>query len=214
MTLDLDPSNDFLRVTDGLAAVTVTRPGRSGSTAVTHALRQQLRTREAEASAGRYTASDVAWHLPVSELAEAPRPGDVICDAEGEHWTVLDAQKTALASRWRCVARNLAVCHALDQYVDVEKAVYAKGDGGAEEPAWHTWRTGLRAKIQPAAVEVASQHGRTAAAARYKVFLTEDLALDHSHRIRAPDGTLYRVLACGKAGRIDALLEVDVQLDS
>lgn len=210
MTLDFDPSDDLASVADGLQSVTVKRPGSSESTEVTHALMRAVRTRELEESNGRYTAGDVAWHLPASELAAPPRPGDVIVDADGRRWTVLDVQQTVLGSRWRCVARNLAVVHGLDTYVDVEQATYTKGTGGAERATWHVWRTGLAARIQPAEIQVKDEHDRRTTAARFKVFLAEDLELDHTHRIKGPDGAIYRILACRKAERIDALAEIDV----
>jgi hypothetical protein len=210
MALQFDPSDDLAQVVDGLAAVIVTRPGSSAKTDVPHALRRPIRTREAQESGGRYTAGDVVWHLPASELSTAPRPGDVILDAGGGRWTVLDVRQTTLDGRWRCVARELAVVHGLDQHVDIEKATYAKGEGGADVPTWHVWKTGLRAKIQPGLIEMSDDHQRQVTTAGFTVFLAEDVSLDHTHRIKAPDGTVYRVLACRKADRIDALLEIDV----
>jgi hypothetical protein len=208
--MDFDPTDDFPNTSDGLTAVTVTRPGGSSSTEVSHALRRPIRTREAEKSGGRYTASDVTWHLPASELSAAPRPGDVIVDAEGQRWTLLDVTQTTLGARWRCVSRNLAVVHGLDAYVDVEKAEYAKGAGGADQPTWHTWRTGLRAKIQPARILVRHEHQRQVTTAGFKVLLLDHVAVDHTCRIKGSDGTLYRVVGYRKADRIDALSEIDV----
>lgn len=210
MTLDFDPAGDLIDVVDGLEQVTVTRPGGDASTAVGHALRRAVGTREMEASAGRYTAGDVVWHLPGGELSESPGPGDVIVDGDGHRWTVLDVRRTAGDLRWRCVARNLAIVHGLDRFVDVQKATYAKGDAGAETPAWKTWRTGLRAKIQPLKTEVRDEHERVLTHARYKVYLAENITLDHTHRIRGPDGTVYTVTGSRRADRIDALMEVEV----
>ena len=195
---------------DGLTSVTVTRPGSSTTTSVTHALRRVVRTREAEKSEGRYTAADVTWHLPTSELSVAPRLGDVILDEEDQRWTVVDVHKTTLDGTWRCVSRNLAIVHGLDEYIDVEKAAYSKGDGGADEPTWHTWKTGLRAKIQPARVDVKDEHQRRDTRERFVVFLAEDVALDHTHRIRGADRAVYRVIGYRKADRIDALAKIDV----
>jgi len=208
--MDFDPTDDFANTSDGLTSVTLIRPGGSASTEVNHALRRPVRTREAEKSGGCYTASDVTWHLPASELSGAPRPGDVIVDAEGQRWTVLDVTETTLGARWRCVSRNLAVAHGLDEYVDVEKAAYAKGVGGADEPTWHTWRTGLRAKIQPAQTLVRQEHQRQLTTAGFTVFLLEDVGVDHTCRIKGSDGTVYRVVGYRKADRIDALVEIDV----
>ncbi len=212
MAIEFDPSGDLPSVADGLASVTVMRPGSPTATEVPHALRSAVRAREAERveySEGQYTASDVVWHLPASELTQAPRLGDVIVDGEGQRWTVLDVQKAVLDSRWRCFCRNLAVLHRLDQYVDIEKATYVKGEGGADEPKWHPWKTGLRAKIQPAEVRVKDEHERKVAACGVTVYLADDIQVDHTHRIKGPDGTIYRILASRKAGRIDALMEID-----
>jgi hypothetical protein len=208
--MDFDLTSDFSNVSDGLTSVTVTRPGGSAGSDVTHALRCPIRTREAEKSGGRYTASDVTWQLPASELSAAPRPGDVIVDAEGQRWTVLDVAESTLSGRWRCVSRNLAVVHGLDEYVDIEKASYTKGVGGADEPTWRTWRTGLRAKIQPARARVEHQHKRGGTTAGFKVFLLEDVPVDHTCRVKGSDGTVYRVVAHRNADRIDALAEIDV----
>jgi len=210
MTLDFDPSNDLADVADGMTSVTITRPGSSTRTDVAHALRRVIRTREAAKSKGRYTAGDVTWHLPTSELSVAPRLGDVILDEADQRWTVVDVHKTTLDGTWRCVSRNLAIVHGLDEYVDVERASYSKGDGGADEAAWHTWKTGLRAKIQPVRVDVKNEHQRRDTTERFVVFLAEDVALDHTHRIRGADGAVYRVVVYRKADRIDALAKVNV----
>lgn len=214
MPLPFDPGDDLARVADGLEKVTITRPGSSVAAVVAHALRSRVYDRGVAESAGRYTANDVAWHLPVSELPDAPQVGDVILDAEGRRWTVLDAEKASLGSRWRCAARNLAVVHGLDAYVDIEKATVTKGQGGAETRSWHTWKTGLSARIQPAGTEVRREHDRQVTVARFTIYLAEDVELDCTHRVRGPDGAVYDVAAVRKADRVDALMEIDaVQTD-
>ena len=210
MSLAFDPSDDFLDVVDRLQPVTLTHPGSSSSTAVGGSLRTEVTTAEARASQGAYTESDTVWHLPASEVGSPLALGDVIVDADDARWTVLRVRRTAADSRWRCVCRNLVVVHGLDQYVDIEKATYAKGDQGAEVATWHPWRTGLAARIQPAEVTVSVEHQRRVTTAEFFVYLAESLALDHTHRLKGPDGTVYRVTGCRKANRIDTLMEVTV----
>jgi len=204
-----DPSDDFPSVTDALEAVTVRRPGSSDATVVAHALRQAVRTREAERSEGRYTSADVVWHLPAAEIAQPPRPGDMLVDAAAGRWTVLEVAQATLRSRWRCVARNLAVLHGLDDCIDLEKADFARGEGGAEEPTWHVWKAGLRARIQPGSADLQTEHDRQGIAARFKVFLADEVPIDHTLRIRGPDGAIYAITGYRKADAIDALLEID-----
>lgn len=204
-----DPGDDFPSVADGLEAVTIARLGGGDPIAVAHALRQAIHTREAERSQGRYTAADVGWSLPASQIPEPLQPGDAICDAAGQRWTVLKVSQLARRSRWRCVARNLAIFHGLDDSIDLERAEFAKGEGGADEPTWQVWQSGLRARIQPAEAEIRTQHGRQTTAQRFKVFLEDTVTLDETMRIRGLDGAIYAITGYRKAEAIDALMEID-----
>ncbi len=204
-----DPGKDFPNVADGLEAVTVHRRDSTEAIAVAHALRQAIHTREAASSQGRYTAADVGWNLPASELAEPPSPGDVIVDVQGQRWTVLEVSQLARRSRWRCVARNLALFHGLADSIVLEKAEFSKSQSGAEQTTWLVWRSGLRARIQPIEAEVRTEHGRETTARRFKIFLEESMPLDETMRIRGPDGAIYRIQGFRKSEALDALMEID-----
>ncbi len=210
MTTHFDPGGDFARVIDRLVRLTLIRPGTLLETAVDHALSHTVRTREAQRSGGRYTSSDVVWHLPAAELPDEPRPGDVLIEASGRRWTILDVQQASLRTRWRCVCRRLAIRDGLNQQIRIERATYHKTAGGAEEAVWQVWRTAVPARIQPLAAETTGRHDRDGTAARFRVFCGDDLRLDHTYRIRGPDGTAYRIAACRKSERIDAVMEIDV----
>jgi len=203
------PDDDFPNVADGLEPVTVLRLGGGEAIAVAGALRQAIHTREAERSQGRYTAADVGWSLPARELPQPLRPGDAIVDADGQRWTVLEVSQLSRRTRWRCVARNLAVFHRLDDMIDLEKAEFTKGQGGAEEPTWRVAWAGLRARIQPVETGIRAEHGRQTAVRRFKVFLEDAVQLDEAMRIRGPNGAIYAIAACRKAEAIDALMEID-----
>jgi hypothetical protein len=204
-----DPSDDFARVADGLVAVTVLRQGSSAATEVAHALRQATRVRPGEGSAPPDAAGDAVWHLPVRELPDPPQPDDVILDAGGRRWTVLSVRRTGLDGRWRCLARDLAAAYGLDACVDFEKAAFAKGPGGADVPTWHPWRTGLPARILPRDADVKDEHQRHLTAARFTVLVAGRLAVDHTHRIKGPDGTIYTILRCREASPAAALTEIE-----
>jgi hypothetical protein len=103
MNLDLSP--DLAAIADGLESITVEPQGSSAESpgaVVPHALRRAMTVQEAAASGGRYTTADVVWHLPVAELAQSPRPGDVIRDGDGGSWLILEVARTTLRTRWRC----------------------------------------------------------------------------------------------------------------
>jgi len=212
--MSFDPRDDFTNVVDGLQPVTLLRPGSFESTSVKHALRRSIRTREAQPADGQYTASDVAWHLPDSEVSDPPRPGDLIVDSQMRRWTILRVRQATLGGRWRCVARDLALAHGLDQTICIDKATYEKSESGAAQPTWRLWLAGVRARIQPLVQQHEARHERLASACAFRVFVADDLPIDHTCRIRGPQGETYRVLGYRKAQRIDALGEIDVELES
>ncbi len=213
MTVDFDPAGDLADVADGNETVTFRRRGSgSGSdTSVAGALRRAMSVREAAQSNGRYTASDVTWHLPAGELNDPPRLGDLIVDNDGGRWTVLDVQSATMQTRWRCACRSLTVVYGLDDTIDVLAATYTKDGGGAAEPTWRPWKTGIRARIQPASAKMGTEHGARRTVTRYHVFVEEDLTLDHTHRIQCADGTVYKVVGTKAAERIGELQTIEIE---
>ena len=210
MASSFDPGSDFARIADGLEAVTLVRQGSPQTIALAHALRRAVSQRDRGKSAGQYTSADAVWHLEAAELAEPPRPGDVLLDGQGRRWTVLRVQRQTFGGRWRCFARDLAVAAGLDNTIDIEKATFTPGAGGAQEPLWEPWRTGVAARIQPLESRVTQDADRTTTQTRFKVFIAENLDVDHTCRIKGPGGAIYRVVGARGLGRIDRLMEIDV----
>ena len=206
-----DPEDDFARVTDGLMAVTVLRPGSPAAVAVAHALRHPIRPLPTGGSFPPDAAADAVWHLPVAELPDPPRPGDVILDPGNRRWTVLRVRPAGLDGRWRCAARDLVLAYGLVQYVDVEKATYSKSAAGADVASWQVWRTGLPARIQPAEVEMKEEGLNRVAAARFTILLADDVPLEHGHRIKGPDAALYTILGYRKTPPLGVPLEIDAE---
>ena len=206
MNMDFDPGADFSRVADNTEAVTLLRrgatPGDAG-TMILHALRRAVQLGEFAAknrdesrryinSDGQCVAADVDWHLPAAELQAPPSIGDAILDGDGLRWTILELDLIMLRTRWKCSARELSIAYGLDDTVTVLKAEYAKSDAGAAEPAWQTWRTGVRARIQPVEVKVGAENSARCATSTYRIFVEDDLPLDHTHRIRAQMETFFK----------------------
>jgi hypothetical protein len=212
--MTFDTAADFAAVCDGLEAVTLLRRGdapNSPGLAVTHALRRPAGTREAAALAGRCSGSDVVWHLSAAELDAPPQPGDVVRAAAGQRWTILEATETTLGSRWRCLARNIAVAYGLDDSVTVLRAVFSKGAGGAADVTWITWKTGVRARVQPTDTRTEVQHEAAMTERRCLIFMEEDLSLDHTHRIVGPDAAVYKVLGSRSAQQIGELAVIEAE---
>lgn len=207
---ELDCSGD-LNVVDGLEAVRLLRPGRSAATDIAHALRRPITTREAEDSAGQYTRSDLRWIFSKSECPVGPAPGDALLDGQDGRWTVLSVANHHARGLWECVCRDLAIAHGLDDAITVEQAVYAKGLGGAMTVNWHTWRTGVRARIQPESTTVEVQQQGPRSVQRCRIVLAENLVVDHTHRIRAADGAIYRIVRSTAADRIGQLQVIEAE---
>ena len=210
------PATDLAAIADGTETVALVRhdapPGDPGLP-IDRALRLAVVRREPVVgnryevrrrvdTFGRFTAGDVIWRLPFGSLPAPPRLGDVLLDAAGRRWTILEVERPRLDLGWRCAARDLALAYSLDDCVTILQPVYAKGQGGAAEPAWIPWRTGVRASIQPIREAAAVEHGTRRAARRVRILLAENLALSAMHRVRGPDGTLYRILAITGAERL------------
>jgi hypothetical protein len=207
----LDPTGDLADVVDGLEPVTVVCRGGGSATTVAHALRLLATTKEAAPSDAQYARSDLRWWLPLAECAAAPRLGDEILDAAGGRWTVLEVNGPGPTGRWQCACRNLAIAHGLDNFVTIEQAVYSKGSGGAALATWSTWRSGVPARIQPADAHVEAVLQANQAVKKYLIFIAEELALASSHRIKAPDGALYRVTGWNRAERIGELQTIEAE---
>jgi hypothetical protein len=210
--MTFDPSSDFADVIDASESVTLNRrgstPGGAGET-VDKALRRAVTVAEAAKSGGKYTASDVTWHISCAQLNARPRLGDVITDGDGGRWTVLDVRLVTMNSRWQCSTRNLAVVYALNDTLTVLKAVYSKGTAGAAEATWRAWRTGVRARIQPLETTVEVKGSARTVANRCTIFIEDDLSLDHTHRIKAADGTIYRITKLSGVEQIGELPAIE-----
>ena len=209
-------------ISDGLETVTLLRRGSTSGiagTVIAHALRRAMTAAEAAIvasgdvhkkvpSSGQYAAAAVVWHLPVAELPIEPRLGDVILDGQSQHWTILEVKRTTLGARWRCETRNVAVAFGLDDTIAVLKAV---AGGGSSEPIWRTWKTGVRARIQPVETKITTTDDTSATTTLYRVFVEENLELDHTCSIRGPDGTIYTITHRG-AERIGELQVIEAQV--
>jgi hypothetical protein len=154
----------------------------------------------------------LVWLLPIAELPESPRLGDVVLDGDGHRWTILEVERMTLTGRWSCKTRNVAIAYGLDDTIAVLKATYAKSDGGAVEPTWQVWKTGIRARIQPLEMEMATDVTRHVATRRYRIFVEEDIEVDSRCCIRGPDGTLYTITSSIGIERIGEMQVIEAEV--
>jgi head-tail adaptor len=198
MTLSLDLSNAFA-VFDGGQNVVIRGP-RSASGVVpaeqpTAALRRSVTTREIAASLGKYTAGDVRWHFPTSQIPTAPALGSMIVEEDGRAWTILETSLQTLGSRWCCTARAWEITAGLGELVTVLKAEWTKTASGVPTADWREVRRGIAARIQPL-------ERRTEEAATHRCFLAEAIEVTAAMRVRCGD-VLYDVRGIDDAERLD-----------
>jgi hypothetical protein len=222
MSLSFDPSDDLSTVADGTERVTLLRRGSTtgaAGTVIAHALRRAITAGEAAIvnrgdihkhvpSGGVQRADDLVWHLPVAELIEAPRLGDVVLDGEGRRWTVLVVKRATLGARWRCETRDVAIAHGLDDTISVLKSA------GTSGPTWRTWKTGIRARIQPIETKILADAETPSTTTTYRIFVEEQLELDHTCRLRGADGLIYTITSTTGAERIGELQVIEAEVVS
>ena len=209
MTTAFDPQSDFAQVADALEPATLQRADGSQRDAAGRRSARAITTREAAISDGKYTASDVRWHLAATELSAPPRLGDRIVDASGEAWTVLEAQLATCGSRWKCTARNLALVGGLNTFVAILREVAGKGPSGAVEPTYVPYASAVRARIQELTAKRGEQHGRQSGVVKAKIYLAEQVLVDNGNRIQAADGTTYEVTGYERPDSIASLFTIN-----
>lgn len=211
MTFATDIATDFADVVDNLAPVSLFRFN-GDSASVSNALRRAISTREAAASAGRYTASDVRFHFPTSDVSEAPRVGEVIQESAGTRWTILDVGTETLTARYRCACRFLAIYDDLDCLVSIEAATWEKDTRGVLVPTWNTRLTGVAAKIQEIDAVPALEDGVRQLLETHHVYLASNVDLTAGDRIRHGVRT-FRVVRISDKGSLTTLQMVVVRAD-
>jgi hypothetical protein len=205
-----DPTGDFEQVVDGKQPITLHRPGGGGSLSIEAALRRAVTTREADASEGKYSTSDVVWLLPASGDNPQPQVGDRIVEAEGSWWTILASTRDVAGARWRCHARRLDIENGPAELVTIQRATWTKGTSGALAPTWNDLYAGVPARIQPTSAAQSDDRQRRMLKVTHEVYLAEPVELAQSDRIVSVDGRRFLVVGFEKPSRIDALLVAHV----
>ena len=199
---------DDMDLFDGLESVTLTHTVSGETDAVSKALPRAVTTREAAASNGKYTASDVNWHLKASEVSSRPVPGDTITDGDGDVWTVLDVQKATLGTRWRCITRQLDITDEASTLITIEQATWSKSAGGFQVASWSTWKSNVRAKVQRLSASETDETNQRQNKAEFVVICEVQNLVGKSHRIVDADSTVYRIKGYRNTDRIDSLYEI------
>ena len=175
--------------------------------------RGDVTSREAFASGGAYTSSDVVFFLPVDEtivstVTTSPKAGDLLEDAAEETHTVLEARLEDFGSSWICISRNMAIVHNLRDTVEWMRCTNSQDRAGGRKPTWERRQT-LKGRLQETAALAGEDLGQLDIQQTWDVFLEEeiDVAIDDLLRIGGED---YEVSGWRNRERIDELMVVTV----
>jgi hypothetical protein len=112
------------------------------------------------------------------------------------------------ARREVCIA-FLSIAFGLEDAIDILAAEYAKSESGAATATWTVVRENIRGRIQPLETRIGEENSAPQSVRRCKIILEEPFDLDHRHRLRGPDGTLYRIDAAAGFPQLGELQTIE-----
>ena len=220
-----DPTDDFAAVADGTETVTLLRRGSTSGDAGTvdrprpapgHHAPARPRSSTAATSTRRCPAAGSTrppiWSgtCPWPNCPIAPRLGDVILDGGGQRWTILAVKRATLGARWRCETRERR--HRLrtgrhDLRAEGRRPRSARASRPGERGGRASGRESNRSKPRSPPPPTRPPPPRN-----YRIFVEEDLELDHTCCIRGPDGTIYTITGTIGAERIGELQVIEAEV--
>jgi hypothetical protein len=85
---------------------------------------------------------------------------------------------------------------------------------GSSSLIWQTWKTGLRAGIQPLKTTINSTAATLSTIALYRIFVEENIELNHTCRIRGPNGAIYAITSAIGAERSGEMQMIEAEIRS
>lgn len=204
--LSIDDDIDYF---DGLITITGTDRETGDSADYENVVRREIRTHEIAASNGKYQSGDTRFHVKDDEWAD-PDLGDTITDDRGDDYTIIEKRRDTLVTRWRLIARNLAISLDLDTLVTIQKAAYTFSPAGYQTANWADYKTNVRAHKQPIDADDTIEEDARQVKPRYEFTLQDWERLGNNHRL-LHDGCLYRVTGWRDPEMIDRLPVVEAE---
>ena len=215
--MQLDQSRDYLTWDNTEAVTYQSRRAAGGPKApIPVAKRRPLKKHELSASGGVYTGLDRVWIVPAALLPPGvvPKPADVLTDAKGTPWTVLEAAAAKTDQTWRLTSRDLVLAYDLRDMVNVERAAISYDAAGAAIKAFPTGSpsggqvlyAGLPARVQLLTGEIAEERGIRGTERAYDVIVggqVDDVS-EAEDRINW-NGVYLDIVRLKNAERIDEL---------
>lgn len=185
--MQLDHSLDYL-VWDNYVPISYhSVDGRTANLA--KCLRIELTLKEQAIAGGGYLGADLNWLIPRKIIPtgfKVGQPGDVVIEADGSAFTVLDSaaqvrDKTG-PQVYRLHTRNLAIAFNLRDLIDIQRADITRDTAGAVVKAWpptggSAIYASLPAKVQLLTQEVAEERGIIGFKGTHAVYVSRQVPL-------------------------------------
>lgn len=198
--ITFSPAGDFATI--DAAQTVLLRTARDTAGRNIAAVRRALARQEAEASAGRYLADDVVFHLPASDDVPEPDVGATLTEADGTMWTILELRRETLHTRLRCLCRRRRIIAELTELATFYRAVWEKTASGVPVAQWRELRRGVPVSLSPINdAEARNTANGAHRRATHRCHLLEDLELDDGCRVRIGSAA-YDVVGFDDQGRI------------
>ncbi len=217
MPLDLSADQAVL---DGLETVTLYMSDPDAERVYEDAYRLPERLAEGEPTEGGYLQAETTWHLPTTEAAIDPKPGDLIT-AGGVDWVIQEVRAPKFGDYWGLACRRSSITAdttdpSLQDQVTLYPGVDAIDTYGSKITT-HTAADGdfstVAAKIKLRASTADDRFGQRQFAERYDIYV--DTALPQLHNgdvIKDQTGKVYTVLSWRNRELIDELSVIECEL--
>jgi len=212
------PTGQNYTAWDNTEAITFIRHGKliDDEYPIATAKRRNPSFKEMAASGGVYTGQDLVWLVPATLLTAAGladvKPADIIRDANGVVWTVLERSLNTLRSTWRCVTRDLILAYDLRDTLSVRRPQALTTDAAAtREYVYDTIYTAIPCRFQAQGDEVSDERGQRLTVSKYSVWVGQRLYLTNEDQIVDEAGNIYELKSTQDADRIDQLQRLDCE---
>jgi len=203
----IDVSGD-LAYFDGLTTVTVTQAGTATEQEVDNALPRQVSLKEAEASNGVYTISDVKFNLDIADTDYEPKPGDTITD-DSKLWVVLAVDTATLETRYRCWCKLVDFNSNISETVTIKRSTWKKGSHGAVSATLTTVASGVETIVQDMQKKLMVKGDKRDVEVSHKLFFPQGTDIEPGDTIIDSSDNQYKVNAVSKLSKLDSYVVVD-----
>lgn len=207
--MSLDFSTDHL-ILDGKASVSLRKASGGDATPIESVKRMAVSLREAMTSGGRYTTRDSKFRIAIAETAIVPAVGDVILEASGAEWEILDVDTILMGSAYRCWSRRLSI--ELPDVVEVQVGVPFQSELGTTAYRWDPAWTALAAAVHELSAEERREPTGRRLQRTHVVYLEKDLPIDARHRI-VHGQDVYRVVGLSDRSQPGKLMALNVSYE-